>query len=563
MASSSSTKTTKTTKATKATHACGICHEKFGARLRVPIACVGCDDIACSKCVEQYILNTFEDPKCMFCSRVWTDEFVRANMTASFVSSKLARHREKVLLDREKSMLPATQPYVERTCQIRRIQKTMHDKEREIMRIRAEINELGRTSRRLANENDLFLNNGEGAGGATTAAMVMAIHCPSPNCRGFVKTTVKDVDVENEGGLEERVELVCGLCDVKICGKCHVKIDDTACEHQHHKCDPEAVKSIKIIHKDSRPCPKCNIMIFKDSGCDQMFCTMCHTPFDWKSGKVITHGHIHNPHYFAYREQLQREGGAPTGAARNHADIPCGGLPTSNEMYDAMIRTQQALHDTGHPYLAAKSSSSQVMDVNLSNLHLNHNQNESITHYNTLHATSNGEDVRSEVMVAIRVNDACSVVPFEKLRMHISKIHRLIMHIDDYELRQLDYFLDPFGTIRAGGAADLFRNNLGLRRQFMMGEIDETQFKKTLFSREKMRNRKQCVRDVLSMVRDVGADHLRNLLISGCDINTMINTVKEMEQIRLYFQDTMNTISKRFNGCVTPSITSDWRLVSG
>ena len=64
----------------------------------------------------------------------------------------------------------------------------------------------------------------------------------------------------------------------------------------------------------------------KTSGCSQMWCISCQTPWDWTTGKIVTNGIIHNPHYY---EWMKRNGGS---APRNPADIPCGGYPTVWEL---------------------------------------------------------------------------------------------------------------------------------------------------------------------------------------------------------------------------------------
>ena len=48
-------------------------------------------------------------------------------------------------------------------------------------------------------------------------------------------------------------------------------------------------------------CPnsKCESIISRTEGCSQMWCTQCHTKFDYISGKIIT-GFFHNPEYFRY-----------------------------------------------------------------------------------------------------------------------------------------------------------------------------------------------------------------------------------------------------------------------
>lgn len=64
-------------------------------------------------------------------------------------------------------------------------------------------------------------------------------------------------------------------------------------------------------------------MIQKLSGCSQMWCPDCHTAFDWRTGHIDT-GRIHNPHYMEFKRSRV--------SGREHADIPCGGVPTFREL---------------------------------------------------------------------------------------------------------------------------------------------------------------------------------------------------------------------------------------
>jgi hypothetical protein len=82
------------------------------------------------------------------------------------------------------------------------------------------------------------------------------IPCPIKNCRGMI------MEHDNK----------CCLCDCQTCFNCfHIIFDD------NHKCLEENIETATEIRNNTKPCPNCAIRIFKISGCDQMWCTQCHT----------------------------------------------------------------------------------------------------------------------------------------------------------------------------------------------------------------------------------------------------------------------------------------------
>jgi hypothetical protein len=123
--------------------------------------------------------------------------------------------------------------------------------------------------------------------------------CPKEDCKGYLSSGWK-----------------CGLCEEHVCSKCHIpigiKMDD------EHICDEDVAATAQLIASESKPCPGCKINIYKIDGCNQMWCTQCKTPWDWKSGRIETK--VHNPHYFEYL----RSRGQGGGAQRNPNEVRCG-----------------------------------------------------------------------------------------------------------------------------------------------------------------------------------------------------------------------------------------------
>jgi hypothetical protein len=287
---------------------CSICIEPFTKQPhRKQAACPYCDVKACVKCTQTYLLNTQDDPHCMGCRKGWSREVLDSLLLSTWLNGEYKKHRENILVDRERSRLPAAQLIVER-------QKRALEREPIRLKLFQEIQEQTEKLRLLQQEYEkenllaARLRHGmdtstDASGSGERRAFVM--QCPATGCRGFLSTAYK-----------------CGICDIYVCPDCR-EIKGLV-KDAEHRCDPNTVETIRAMKKDTRPCPECGTNIFKIEGCDQMFCTHCNTPFSWATGKKVTNGIIHNPHYYEFLRAAN--GGV---MPRNPGDIPCGAaLPT-------------------------------------------------------------------------------------------------------------------------------------------------------------------------------------------------------------------------------------------
>jgi len=267
---------------------CQICDEQYNKSTNKKVDCPYCEFGSCRKCCETYILGETL-PKCMSpsCGKTWTRKFLVDTFTKNFVSKTLKEHRENILFDQERALLPATQIIVEQQIQREKLAKRIHDIDMEIRKLK-----------RL--RYDIFNNFHQHADQGSTPAQERRQFiraCPDGECRGFLSSQWK-----------------CGICEKWTCPDCHVIKGET--RDEEHTCNPDDLATAQLLAQDTKPCPQCATGIFKIEGCDQMWCTQCHTAFSWRTGRIESN--IHNPHYY---EWMRRTGGQ---MQRNYGDIQCG-----------------------------------------------------------------------------------------------------------------------------------------------------------------------------------------------------------------------------------------------
>jgi hypothetical protein len=295
---------------------CAICIEPFTKQPhRKQAACPYCDVKACVKCTQTYLLNTQDDPHCMGCRKAWSREVLDSLLLSTWLNGDYKKHRENVLLDRERSRLPAAQLIVERQKRAMEREPIRQQLFQEIQNCTLRLQELQRQYEREVWSMNRIRNGTETSTetNSTIERRAFVMPCPATGCRGFLSTAYK-----------------CGICDIYVCPDCReIKGLEKDAEH---RCDPNTVETIRAMKKDTRPCPECGTNIFKIDGCDMMFCTHCNTPFSWTTGKKVTNGVIHNPHYFEYLRAAN--GGV---MPRAPGDIPCGAALPNAWTFDRQI----------------------------------------------------------------------------------------------------------------------------------------------------------------------------------------------------------------------------------
>ena len=489
---------------------CSICCEKLNKSNRRYINCY-CKYPQCSQCAETYLTSTIENAHCMNCRREWDMEFLHANFTSVFMIGKFKKHREKILVEREKSRFPETMPYVEKTLYIRRVMEWIDTTERlaiadfhgnianvemnirrdylrsarslqtsrlfaSIRFSRAYIAELLRNPDMLHDETVDYrferiyevtaaIQSEDGvaqeAAAAVQARKRFVRACTAEGCRGFLSTAWK-----------------CGLCECWTCPTCHEFIGKV--KGDNHVCNPDNVETARLLNQDSRPCPNCASLIFKISGCDQMFCTQCSTAFDWKTGRSLNMRNVHNPHYFEFmrRQREQHDQDAVVAVDTEAAPLNCREMPPLARINDRECAMELPLHG----------------------------------------------DADNELTFFCRTRRI-----FRPHRL-MSSIMRLYNHITNVTMNQY---------LPAN-----HEQNRDLRILYMLNEISDEKFKQTLHSREKRENIKNETRLVFEMFSHSCIDMVHRMM--AAQNKNYSDLCREFVALYDYSTECLKNIAKRY-----------------
>jgi len=511
-------------------------------------------------------------------------------------------HRQTVLVNREKSFLPAYQTVAERELKARDMGKEDVELTKRYRVIESEMNkkllviqgERNALYRRIQNVRAGRDENADSGPAAKAVAAKFIRRCTVAECNGFLSSAWK-----------------CGLCHTWACPECfEIKGLD---RDVAHTCTPEALATAALIRKDTKPCPTCGEMISKIDGCFAP-----DTPILGWDGRIILAKDIQ------VGDVLIGDDGTP-----RTVQTICSG---EDEMYevrqsDGMSYTINSKHTLVLFYIETKS----VIEIPLTDFFALSKDNQALyrgirkQNLSTLEITSVGRGTYNgwsldgnkrfvlkdftcqrncDQMFCTSCHKPFSWVTGQSItrgpihnphyfqwlakggqtaptnpgfvpcgglpqayhiqtalrnalkedRKQILEILRICSHVMDVERHRYERHLDPV-------------NNELVGVQYLLKERSEEDWKKHLGRAEKERQKSNEIRDILDAFNGAAIDLFRRVDVGRVytkeEATDLIMTLRvEMEELRRFSFNAMSEVGKFFN-CSVPWINERWEVVHG
>jgi hypothetical protein len=301
---------------------CGLCCST-GEEVDL-FKCNMCEYISCIDCHKRQIFSSMMEAHCVQCRNYFTLEFMRKVFTKSFITSEYSDHRKRILYESfTERIRPIYAAFSEKYLVLQPNLKKLEEFDKELAnKIRIYEHHIlykPELDHELLSVETWCNRNSEQCFHTYSMKSLVEYRTRVRNRISNIKLrleTIRHHDGRNgaqkdDGPVVEVVkcfskdcpatlnsEGYCNMCEKTYCTRCE------EIQGEDHKCNPETVKSVRFINKDTKPCPKCGVKIHRTYGCNHMFCTHCNTPFDWASLKILSTIGFHNPHF----DQLLNQG---------------------------------------------------------------------------------------------------------------------------------------------------------------------------------------------------------------------------------------------------------------
>lgn len=226
-----------------------------------------CKVNACENCWKTW-LTTSQTMTCMGCHKEFDRFDVSSLLSKTYIKNKLKRHREEQLLRAEELRSDHQLLKADDTRQLAKTQiKACQDAQ---ARLRQQLFSL---------QEHIWAHRAkyvEADNSFSRANRAYVRHCTSSRCDGQI------------------IDGTCSVCREEFCDICGMVHSGS--------CDAKAVQNYTIVKSSTKECPACQAPIFKHDGCDDMWCTLCHTPFNWKSLKIYSTTR-HTPDLDAFQQE--------------------------------------------------------------------------------------------------------------------------------------------------------------------------------------------------------------------------------------------------------------------
>ena len=473
---------------------CGICCETFTKTTRKEITCTKCNESSCRECVRTYILQIDDEPNCMWCKNPFRLEEIIKGVGKSFYNKEFKNHRKDVLFEIEKARFPDTMELCGRIKSRDERDLKIKENNQKIRELEDKIKEIEKSNRKIDREFNIANNNYYNTKNQKKERAEFIQKCPVDNCNGFLSTAWK-----------------CKLCNNYTCSKCmEVKGLDNNCEHT---CNKDTIASVKLLRSDSKPCPKCRAMIYKISGCDQMWCTQCQVAFSWNTGLVVN-GVIHNPHYYEWT----RNNPNTMGNLNPGAEV-CGGEINYNVWIQTSQKIAVCITNECHIYESLKQKYNSN-NTNISNKHL-------INPYG-IHRYNNRYDNDNKYS--------------RLMRSLLSIIHRARRH-NQYQV------IDPLRR-------EVQRNmdTEYIRAEYILNKISKTDFKTKIAAKDKEKRKAQDILHVYEFFNVSLTETIREIYEIAVDnritIMGIIRLINNLNGIRIYCNECLLHIGELYSNCI-------------